>query len=146
MLAVGAILGSHHITMYIQNHHMGVDCQLSLEEMGAVSDSWVETTERTLKTWRILLRSIFQAAIVSLLSLAWTSRETTFRPLCFVTFLLISSTVLRSRAPSVNNQNYDRYCDPRRQLIYRLACGLAEVIQCLPTHPPIESFAYISTG
>jgi hypothetical protein len=36
--------------------------------------------------------------------------------------------------------------DSRRQLIYRIAHGLAKVVQFLSVHSPVEGFADISTG
>lgn len=62
-----------------------------------VSNSHTEVTGRTLKTWRILLSSNFQAVIASLSFFAWISREAGLLPLCLMTFLWISATVLYSR-------------------------------------------------
>jgi hypothetical protein len=63
---------------------------------GKVGDGQAKPTmaERTLKTRRILLSSIFQLATVSLSSFAWTRRETAFRLLRLMTFLWTSPTVL----------------------------------------------------
>ena len=44
-----------------------------------ISGNQVKPTERTLKTWRILSRSDFQAEIASWSSFAWKSLETAFR-------------------------------------------------------------------
>jgi len=57
-----------------------------------------EVAERTLNTWRILLRSNFQVAIVSLSFFAWKCRETTFRLPRSTMLLRISATALRLRA------------------------------------------------
>ena len=62
-----------------------------------VSDCRTKVTEPTLKTWRILLRSNPQAAIASLSSFEWKSRENVFRLPRLITFFWISATVLRLR-------------------------------------------------
>ena len=59
-----------------------------------VSYKHTDVTGRTLKIWRVWLRSDFQAAIVSLSFFACKSRETLFRLLCLITLLWISATVL----------------------------------------------------
>ena len=101
---------------------------------------------RTLKTWRILWRSNFQAAIVSLSFFACTSRETAFRPLRLMIFLCIPATVLRTGTSSVNHQNCVSLVDPRRQLIYRLVHRLTEIIEFLSIHPPVEGSADIGAA
>ena len=54
-------------------------------------------TGRTLKTWSNLLRSNFQAAIISLSFLACKSREVIFRSPFLTIFLWISAMVLGLR-------------------------------------------------
>jgi len=83
--------------MHVGNYDMGIHSQLGLKGEKLVTAK-EERAERTLKTWRILLRSDFQATIFSLSSLARKSRETALRPLCLMTFFCISATVLRMRA------------------------------------------------
>jgi len=80
--------------MDIRDHQVSNDCQLSLKG-GAVSDRRKGPSEHTLKIWRALLRSDFQAAIVSLSRFAWKSRMAPFRLFCLTIFLWISDTVLR---------------------------------------------------
>jgi hypothetical protein len=63
-----------------------------------VKGSHATTTELTLKTRRILLRSDFQPMIVSLSFFAWRSRETTFCLPFLMISLWISANVLRPRA------------------------------------------------
>jgi hypothetical protein len=63
--------------------------------------SHATTMERTLKTRRILLRSNFQPAIVSLSLFAWKRRETAFCLPFLMSFLWISVNVLQSRPSSV---------------------------------------------
>ena len=67
------------------NRHICVDRKFGLEK-----DSYdryrTQVMERTLKIWRILLRSNFQAAIVSLSLFEWKTRESRFRPLFSVIF------------------------------------------------------------
>ena len=53
-----------------------------------ISDDGIKGTERTLKTWRILLSSDFQAAVLSLLPFAWRSRESVVAPVVFDSYLL----------------------------------------------------------
>ena len=60
-----------------------------------INNGHTRTTERTLNTRRILLRSDLQAEIASLPLLAWKSRESTFRLPCLMTFLWISVTALK---------------------------------------------------
>ena len=49
---------------------------------------------------------------------------------------------------TVGGRNRSVHCrfNSRRQLIYRIANGLAKVIQFLPVHPPIEGFTDIGAG
>ena len=55
----------------------------------------IAVTERTSKTWRILLRSNLQVAIVSLSFFAWNARETAFRlPRRSTMFFWISAKAL----------------------------------------------------
>jgi len=77
-------------------HHavMRVYCKLDLQVN--VSDSHTIMTERTVKTWRILLRSNFQAAITSLSFFAFESRDSRFRLHFSMIFSRIPATVLRS--------------------------------------------------
>jgi len=85
-LAFSTFLTCRHVAMDIRNHQISIDRQLGLKG-GAVSDCWGCPTGRTLKIWRILLRSNFQATMVSLSFLAWKSREAKFLPLFLMTFL-----------------------------------------------------------
>ena len=74
MSVTGTFPAGHQATMDIRNHHMCIDYrrmrinrQFGLKEGWlVVSDRRPELTERTLKTWSALLRSNFQAAIISL--------------------------------------------------------------------------------
>ena len=68
ILAATAFTKFQHVLTYIGNDRVGVNDKLSLRV------EWLATTnqervEHTLKTWRILLRSDFQAAMASLSSL-----------------------------------------------------------------------------
>ena len=83
--------------MHIGNYGVIIHSQLGLNGGQSVVTS-KESTERTLKTLRILLRSDFHPPIASLSLFAWRNRETAYRPLCFVIFHCISLTVLQSRA------------------------------------------------
>ena len=95
-LAFSTFLTRHHDTTHIRNHHMSIDCQLSLKGVRlATADE--KPIERTLNIWRIPLRPNFQAAMVSLSFFAWKSRETEFLPLFLMTLLWIPATVLRLR-------------------------------------------------
>jgi len=103
-LATNLLPDLRHIMPNVGNSYMGAHHQLGLKGINWRQPGG-DATKHTLKTWRILLRSNFQAAIVSLSFFACTSRETAFRPLRLMTFLWIPATVLRSRASSVNNPN-----------------------------------------
>ena len=48
----------------------------------------------------------------------------------------------------IDGRNRSVYCrfNSRRQLIYRIAHGLAEVVRLLSIHSPVEGFTDISTG
>ena len=87
---VGPNLG--HDGMGVGDGYVCIYRQFGLE--GGVSNSHMEMMKRTLKTLRILLRSAFQAAILSLSFLAWRCREITFRLLCLMTFSWIAATAL----------------------------------------------------
>ena len=63
-----------------------------------ISDGHAEVTKHTLKTWRILLRSDLQAAIVPWSFFAWKAREIAFRLPPLTTPLWISATALRPKA------------------------------------------------
>ena len=74
MLATGTFPAGYRVTMDIRNRHtridhrrMRVNRQFGLKEGRSVASyRRPEPTERTLKTWSALLRSNFQAAIISL--------------------------------------------------------------------------------
>jgi len=97
MLTFSTFLTRQRITMDIRNHQVGIDRQFGLKGGGTISERQGGPTGRTLKIWRILLRSTFQVAMVSLSFFAWKSRKAEFLPLCSMTFLWISATVLRLR-------------------------------------------------
>ena len=107
-------------------------------EYGTISGNQVKSTERTLKTRRILLSSALQPAILSWSFLAWASLETGLRPLRFLTFLSISATVLRSVSRRRAIQCVYHWSNPRRKPVYRFTHGRTEVIQPPPVHSPIE--------
>jgi len=69
-----------------------------------VNNGHTKTTERTLNTRRILLRSDLQPAIVSLSLVAWKNRESTFRLLCLMVFLWISATILESVSSTMQSK------------------------------------------
>ena len=106
MLIVNPFLTFHHTAVNLGNHDVGVGnnyvrvyCKLGLQLN--VSDGHGEITEHTLKTWRILLRSDLQVAIVSLSFFAFASRDSRFRPLFPMIFSWIPATVLLFRARSI---------------------------------------------
>ena len=84
----------------------------------SVSNSHTTTTERTLKTRRILLRSDFHPAIISLSLFAWKSREAAFCLPFLMIFLCISAKVLQSRASSMEGSELT-------------SAGLTHVVSCL---------------
>ena len=55
-------------------------------------------------------------------------------------------------SPAIENmvngrtRNVNRRFNSRRQLIYRITHRLAEVVQLLSVHPPVEGSADVSTG
>ena len=63
-------------------------------------------------------------------------------------FFCISATVLRYETWCVGGKTWHlhRWFNSRRQLIYRITHGLAEVVQFLPVHSPIKSSTDIGTG
>ena len=88
------------------------------------------------------MRSDLQAAIASLSLFACKRRETGLRLLCLITFFWISVTVLpvKARQPK---ETFHRRFNPRRQLVYRLAHGLTEVVLFLPGRSSIKGFTDI---
>ena len=82
-------VGNDHICIY---RKFGLEVNRQL-----VSDGHAEVMERTLKMWRILLRSNLQAAIASLSFFEWKIREIAFRLPPLTTPLRISATALRLR-------------------------------------------------
>ena len=100
---VSTFLACQRISMEVQNHRMSVQDQFSLE--GIITANQAKLAERTVKTWRTLLRSNFHEAIVSLSLFAWTSREGKLRPPFSTTLSRISATVLGSGKSSVSCPN-----------------------------------------
>ena len=132
--------------MDIRNHHVGVDCQLGLKG-GKVSNDYKKVKERTLKTWRILLRSSLQVAIVSLSFFAWKSREAAFRLPRLTMFFWISATVLPLRAWSERTaQRMRRWLNSRSQLSNPLEHWLTEFIRPSPVHSPVEGPTNVGAG
>jgi len=69
IFTVNILTNFEHVLMYIGNYRMGIHNQFSLKR-GQLAATKRERTKHTLKTTRILLSSDFQAAMVSVLSLA----------------------------------------------------------------------------
>ena len=81
--------------MHIRNNHVGINFQLGLGD--TVSGCQIELSEHTLNIWRVLLKSCFHPAIVSLSTFAWSSRDAAFRlPILIILFWMVP-TVLRLR-------------------------------------------------
>ena len=91
-----------NIVIHPGNDGVSIQRKLGLGVNGErLSNSRATMTERTLKTRRILLRSDFQPAIISLSLFAWKSRETAFCLPFLMSFLWIPANMLQSRASSV---------------------------------------------
>jgi len=134
-----------HAPMDICNDGVGIHGEFCLREKSAATEQ--SNNEHTLKTTRILLRSTFQPAIVSLSFLACTNRMTLCLPLCLMTLFCISATVLRSIAWLVEELEMRHHrLDSHRQLSYRITHGLAEVVKFLSIHSPVEGSTDIGTG
>ena len=88
-------LGTHNHRFGISNGCVGIDRQLGLKGSCSVRGFPEEPAERTLKTWRTLTRSCFQAAILSLSSLERMNRNAALRLPRLVTLLWILVRVLR---------------------------------------------------
>jgi hypothetical protein len=96
MLVVGPFLNRQRAAIEVRNHHMSIKSQLGLNG-GTLAIVEQNRPKRTLKTWRILLRSDLQEASVSLSFFAWASRESRFRLPFSMTLSCIAATVLRLR-------------------------------------------------
>jgi len=100
--------------------------------------------EHTLKTLRILFRSNFQEAIVSLSFFAWKRRDTVFRLLCLMAILWILATVLQLRTVWWVVRNVCGWSNSRCQLIYCITHRLVEIAQFLSIHPPVKRSTNVS--
>ena len=92
-VAVDPLSNLRHIAANVSNNDVSVNRQLGLGRGSALSKQ--EQVVPTLKTSRILLRSILQVTIISLMFFACNSREIAFRPDWSSIFCWISATVLR---------------------------------------------------
>jgi hypothetical protein len=86
----------------------------------------------------------FHAAIASLSSLEWKNREILWRPLRFDLLLDFCDGPAIKIMVSGGTGDVYRWFNPRRQLVYRVAHRLAELVQLLSAHSPFERFADIS--
>lgn len=91
MLAARAFLVFQHVTVDVRNHGVGIDRKLRLRQ---VSECQTESIERTLKTWRTLVRSRLQVAIASLSLFERKSGEAAFRLLCLMIFWIAATVLL----------------------------------------------------
>ena len=91
----GEGMGVYNTLVDVGNDHICIYRKFGLEvNRQLVSDGHAEVMERTLKMWRILLRSNLQAAIASLSFFEWKIREIAFRLPPLTTPLWISATAL----------------------------------------------------
>jgi len=107
-----------------------------------VNNSRTKTTERTLNTRRILLKSDLQAGV------RMKNRESSFRLPCLMTFLQIFATALKSdqRCRQRGTQIVHYWRNSRRELIDCFNHRIVKLVQPLPLQSPVEGDTNISAG
>ena len=135
-----------HVSMDIRNHRVYVQYQFSLNGDRWVRECSTEGIERTLKTWRILTRSCFQPAILSLLLFERINRVAAFRLPCLTTFLWISATVLRLRVSLSGSLRVASLAHIHSQIPNRIEDSLFEFVRSSPLQSPVQYLAYIAAS